>query len=167
MTEDAKFSEGAERPLKLIAVDEGDLAVISTFLQDAVLARKDISWIQEQSRFAALVSRFRWEDAERARERGERYERVRAVLNIEDVSSASSKGIDHSSQDELIYILSVDFKRGRGKGVGGTITLNMANHVEIRLEVSCVNVSLADVTRPYYAASEQLPEHSGDGSKDG
>ena len=36
MNDDAKFEDGVERPLRLIAVDAEDLQVLSALVQDAV-----------------------------------------------------------------------------------------------------------------------------------
>lgn len=59
---DAKFSDGAEQPLRLKAESTDDLAVISTYVQDAVGQNAEISWMAKKHRFAILLNRFRWED---------------------------------------------------------------------------------------------------------
>jgi hypothetical protein len=48
--------------LKLIALDEEDLAVVSSLLQDAVLRVADMTYVPGQKRFAVL-NRFDWEKA--------------------------------------------------------------------------------------------------------
>ena len=47
-------------PLKLIALDEDDLKVLSAHLQDAVLRLSDMTWIPSERRFAAILNRFDW-----------------------------------------------------------------------------------------------------------
>ena len=45
-------------PLKLMALDEDDLAVVSAHLQDALAPTRDMAWLPKEKRFALLVSRF-------------------------------------------------------------------------------------------------------------
>ena len=47
-------------PSKLIALDEEDLAVLSSLLQDAVLRVADMAYLPKQRRFAAALNRFEW-----------------------------------------------------------------------------------------------------------
>ena len=62
MSQDAKFEDGGERPLRLMAVDTDDLQVVSSLVQDAVFPASEIQWLASQRRFAILLNRFRWED---------------------------------------------------------------------------------------------------------
>ena len=49
------------KPLKLIALDEDDLAVVSSHLQDAVVRVGEMAYVPSRKRFAAVVNRFNWE----------------------------------------------------------------------------------------------------------
>ena len=49
--------------LKLLALDEEDLIVVSSHLQDAVMRVGDMAYLPSQQRFAAIVNRFDWEQA--------------------------------------------------------------------------------------------------------
>ena len=62
MTQDASFEDGRERPLNLGALDQDDLQVVSTLIQDAVFPASEMIWDASQRRFAILINRFRWED---------------------------------------------------------------------------------------------------------
>ena len=53
-------------PLKLIALDSEDLAVVSAHMQDAVLTVGDMAFLPQQRRFAALANRFDWDSATKA-----------------------------------------------------------------------------------------------------
>ena len=55
----------AQSPLKLTATDPEDLTVISACLQDAVTIASEINYVPRERRFAAVFSRFRWEDNHR------------------------------------------------------------------------------------------------------
>jgi len=51
------------KPLRLRANDPKDLEVVSACLQDALVARRDMSFLDAERRFVMLVNRFRWETA--------------------------------------------------------------------------------------------------------
>ena len=57
MTEDARFEDGAERPLRLRAESAEDLAVISALMQDAVVQTSDIAWARRRHRFGTSAPR--------------------------------------------------------------------------------------------------------------
>ncbi|KKL04835.1 hypothetical protein LCGC14_2612100, partial [marine sediment metagenome] len=49
-TEDARFEDGQDRPLRLRAMDAEDLKVISTLAQDAVFPVTEMTWNRTQRR---------------------------------------------------------------------------------------------------------------------
>ena len=49
--------------LRLAAIDEEDLAVISAYVQDAVLKVGDMVYLPKEHRFALAMNRFTWEKA--------------------------------------------------------------------------------------------------------
>lgn len=151
---DARFEDGAGRPLRLRAEDADDLNVISTLLQDAVLEAGDISWMPRRRRFAVLLNRFRWE------ERGGPAERTRAVLEIGAVLRVQSQGVDPRERDLVLSLLCLVFDPGEDGA--GRMRLILAGDGEIALDVECVDVALSDVTRPYLAPSGKRPGHDVD-----
>ena len=154
---DARFEDGAERPLHLVARDEADLQVISVLLQDAVLGIGDMRWDRKRRCFALLVNRFRWEDRAAA-EAGQRaYERVRAMLVAEDVTAVRTFGIDRGTGDSVLSVLAATF--AAGPDGTGTLTLTLAGDGAVALSVETLEVTLRDVTRPYRAPSGKLPSH--------
>src|SRR5258708_40203391 len=52
----------ARHPLRLLAEDADDLAIISGALQDAVTRIGDISWEKRHRRLTIAFNRFCWED---------------------------------------------------------------------------------------------------------
>ncbi len=155
---DAKFEDGVEQPLRLVAQDVDDLNVISTLIQDAVLPMKETSWQPSANRFGLLLNRFRWEDKTQA-ERGNRvYERVQAMLVINGVLKVSSMGINKSDKEQIISILSVDFKAA--KDGAGQLIFTLAGDGALALDVECLDVTLKDVTKPYKAVSKSAPTHT-------
>ena len=59
MSQDAKFEDGGERPLRLMAVDADDLQVVSSLIQDAVFPASEVQWLTAERRFAILLNRYR------------------------------------------------------------------------------------------------------------
>lgn len=154
---DAKFQDGGEGPLRLIAQDAEDLKVISTLVQDAVLPVTELQFDAKRRRFALMLNRFRWEDRAVAEQVGRAYERVRSVLVVEDVLKVQTQGFDRTDKDQILSLLSLDF--APGEDGAGRVTLVLAGDGAIALEVEALEVRLDDVTRPYRAPSGKVPQH--------
>ena len=158
MTEDARFADGRESPLRLKALDADDLPVIGALCQDAVFPASEMHWDRKARRFAILINRFRWEDAEHAKSRARPYERVRSVLSIEDVMRVQSQGVDKADPDMVYALLSISFVPA-DDGVG-RVELTLAGDGVIGIEVEALEIILRDVTRPYTAPSGKAPDHA-------
>ncbi|RMF39516.1 MAG: DUF2948 family protein [Alphaproteobacteria bacterium] len=154
---DARFEDAGERALRLKALTEEDLTVISALVQDAVARVGDFAWAARHHRLAVLINRFRWEDREDALRQGRDFERVRALLVIDGVLKVRASGLDPKEQDLIVSILALEFDPGEDGG--GTIRIILAGDGEMAVDVECIDVSLADVTRPYVAPSHRAPEH--------
>ncbi len=157
MTEDARFEDGGEKPLRLMAEDAEDLQVISSLVQDAVIPSSEMTYRRADRQFALLVNRFRWEDEDAAKARGRPFERVQSVLLISDVMNVASQGVDARDKDMILSLLSLSFEPGEDGT--GQVHLTLAGDGAIRLDVEAVNVTLKDVTRPYRAPSGSIPTH--------
>jgi hypothetical protein len=156
---DAKFEDGGEAPLHLVAQDAEDLKVISTLVQDAVLPVTELVFDPRRRRFALLLNRFRWEDRAEAERAGRAYERVRSLLVVEDVRKVQSSGFDRADKDLVLSLLSIDFEAGEDGT--GRLTLTLAGDGAIALDVETLDLRLEDVTRPYRAPSGKVPKHDG------
>jgi len=160
---DATFEEGRERPLRLIARDAEDLRVISALVQDAVLTGVDLRHDPRRRRFSILLNRFRWEDQSRAAAR--EAERVRAVLEFDDVRAARHQGLEGRDADTVLALLAIVWEPADAEAEAGTpagpgrLTLVFSGDGAIALDVECLEVQLCDVTRPYRAASGRAPAH--------
>ena len=156
---DAKFEEGGEAPLHLVAQDAEDLKVISTLVQDAVLPVTELAFDPRRRRFALLLNRFRWEDRAEAERAGRAYERVRSILVVEDVRKVQTMGFDRADKDLVLSLLSMEFTSGEDGT--GRLTLTLAGDGAIALDVEALDLRLEDVTRPYRAPSGKIPKHDG------
>ncbi len=154
---DARFEDGADLPLRLLAQGAQDVPVLSALLQDAVFPMGEMTWDRRRRRFALMVNRFRWEDRDAAAAGHRGYERVQAVLVVEGVLTVQSQGIDRSDRDTVLSVLDLAFVAG-DEGAGRLI-LTLAGDGAIALEVEALDLSLQDVTRPYLAPSGKVPSH--------
>lgn len=157
MDQDARFADGAERPLHLRAETAEDALVISALSQDAVMVITDMSWQPKRRRLALLINRFRWEDRVAAEARGRAYERVRALLVIDGVTKVSSQGIDRTDKDAILSVLAVNWHPG--EDAAGRVEITFAGDGAIAADVECLDLTLKDVTRPYIAPSRKVPGH--------
>lgn len=157
MTQDARFEDGAEKPLRLRALSVDDLPVIAALSQDAVFPATEMNWQKSKRRFAILLNRFRWEDVEAAKALQRDVERVQSVLAIEDVVAVASQGVPRGDQDTVLSLLSIGFEPQ--DGVGGAILLTLAGDGAVRVTVEALEMTLTDVTKPYAAPSRMTPKH--------
>lgn len=139
-------------PLKLIALDEEDLQVLSCHLQDAVLRVGDMAYLPSSNRFAAVLNRFDWEAAQQ--KKGENRRR-RAALRFDRVFGAKLKGIDPRAADQVLSLLAIRFEEGEKPS--GTIELAFSGDVTIRLEAECLEAELADLGPVWETANR--PKH--------
>lgn len=154
---DARFEDGADRPLAIKALDAEDLSVLSGLAQDAVFPASEMKWDRKARRFALLLNRFRWEDAPQAEARKRGFERVQSVLVIEDVMAVQTQGVDPADKSAVFSLLAVGFDAGEDGT--GHVVLTLAGDGAIRVAVEALEVVLKDVTRPYVAPSGKKPAH--------
>ena len=157
MTRDATFEEGGERPLRLMATDVADLQVISSLMQDAVVPGAEMTWDRRARRFAMLVNRFRWEDAEAAERTRREVERVRSLLVVEDALAVATQGVDRTDADMVYAVLSLVWQPGEDGT--GRIEIVLSGDGAIGIEAEALSVVLKDVSRPYRAISGRRPDH--------
>lgn len=145
-------------PLKLIAFDEEDLAVLSSQLQDAVLRVGDMAYLPSQRRFAVLLNRFDWESAAEQQPAGA-FKRCRSALRFERVLGAQLKHVKPAAKDRVLSLLAVSFEPGDAPG--GYVTLVFSGDASIRLQVECIEAELKDLgpswktrTRPQHPTGE-------------
>lgn len=156
MIEDARFEDGVDKPLALMARDAEDLQVISALAQDAVFPASEMRWTPADRRFAILLNRFRWEDAAKAHGRRD-FERVQSVLLIEDVMGVRSQGVPKGDADTILSLLALEFRPGPDGT--GEVVMTLAGDGVISCAVEALEVVLRDVTRPYIAPSRKAPRH--------
>lgn len=138
-------------PLRLLAQDVDDLAVVSAALQDAVAKIGDIVFEARARRLTVAFNRFRWERDGRARER------VRSGLQLGGVLGVQSRRLRRGAKDAVVELLAVTFEPGEAPG--GAVVFTFAGGGDLRVEVECLEAVLADVSTPW--PTPRAPTHGG------
>lgn len=154
---DARFQDGDEGPLRLRALTPDDMPVLAALVQDAVFPITEMTFVRPRRRFAILLNRFRWEDREAAARENRAFERVQALLTVENVQAVRSQGIDRGDKDMILSLLDISYA-GPADGPG-RLRLTLAGDGAIELDVEAPEVMVRDTTRPYRAVSGKAPSH--------
>jgi hypothetical protein len=142
--------------LKLVALDEQDLQVISAHTQDAVMKIGDLSYLAAEKRFVAAINRFAWEARKGFFSRHN--ERRRSALHFESVRGVKLTGIDRSKADDVLSLLAIRFEPA-AEAPAGVIELTFSGDAAIRLEVDYIEARLADLGAAWETPSR--PVHTG------
>lgn len=134
-------------PLRLLAQDADDLAIISAALQDAVGKVGDIVYEPKARRLTVAFNRFRWEAGVR--------QRVRSALQLGGVLDVKARKLRRDRRDAVIELLALTFEPGESPG--GVVMLSFAGGGDLRAEVECVDAVLADVSSPW--PTPRAPAH--------
>lgn len=139
--------------LKLVALDEEDLKIVSAHTQDAVMKVADLEYFARDKRFVAAMNRFAWEESSGFFKR--RNERRRSVLHFESVQGVKTTGIVRDNPDEVLSLLAVRFQSGEAPA--GVIELIFSGGGVVRLEVEYIEARMADLGAAWQASSR--PAH--------
>lgn len=140
-------------PLRLLAEDSDDLKVISAALQDAVTRAGNLKFSARERRFTAEVNRYRWEVDSVG---GRHHERVRALLAVDGVLAARSRGLVKGDPELVVSLLQVEFEPA-DEPPGGRVILTFAGDGEIALDVEVLDVTLLD--SDYIWPTRHVPSH--------
>jgi hypothetical protein len=136
--------------LKLLAQDAEDLAVISAALQDAVAKIGDIRWDASARTLTLACNRFRWESG------AKKGERIRSALQLGDVSGVQARKLRRDAKGAVVELLSVAFEPGEAPG--GAVLLTFAGGGDLKVNVDCLDVILADVSQAW--STPRRPGHA-------
>lgn len=138
-------------PLKLLAEDADDLAIISAALQDAVGKVGDIHFEPGRRQLTVALNRFRWEA-------GDAGERIRSAVQVGGVLGLKARKIRRDAKRAVLELLAVKFEPGDAPG--GAVVFEFAGGADLKAEVECLDVVMADVSQPWPAKGE--PRHEDD-----
>lgn len=158
-------------PLKLIARDAEDVAVISACLQDSLIPLNEMRYLPQERRFILVANRFRWERAlqglqepiagkDASFESDEDFgtlQRTNAGICIDRVLSVRSRNIDRSRPDDFLSLLSVHLD-------GNKLCFLFAGGGTIQVEVEGLALYLSDLGKAW--PTQWRPDHALDPADD-
>jgi Protein of unknown function (DUF2948) len=157
-------------PLKIIARDAEDLAVVSACLQDALIPLNEMRYLPQERRFIMVANRFRWERAAQANPAAAAHsgpvkdaafdsdedfgdlQRVNAGICIDRVLSVRSKNIDRSKPDDFMSLLSITLD---GKNA---LSMLFAGGGLIQVEIEALSFYLSDLGKAW--PTQWQPDHA-------
>ena len=139
--------------LKLIALDEEDLKIVSAHVQDAIVTVGNLEFWPAPRLFVVPMYRFAWEVAPGLFRR--RAERRNSVLNFNRVLAVRTLNMKRQKPDEVLSLLAIRFEPAAPPA--GRIELIFSGGGQIALDVECIEARLADLGGAWEAASR--PAH--------
>lgn len=138
--------------LRLIALDDEDLQVLSAHLQDAVVKVEDIKWLPRQKRLVLCLNRFAWEAAVQAGS----HQRRRSALHFERVEKCQCNGLDPRAKDGVLSLLAIQFKETESPS--GEVLLLFSGEGTLKVQVECLEAQLCDLGPAW--STPRVPRHS-------
>jgi hypothetical protein len=154
-----------DRPIRLMAKDAEDLAIIASCLQDALVPLSEMQYLKDEKRFVMLLNRFRWEsgsesDIVKAKGRpvdasfadaARGNERVNSGLCIDRVTAIRTRNIDRAKPGKFLSLLTL--------GLDGPNKLNLlfAGDGAMQLEIESLSLFLQDFGEAW--PTQWRPEH--------
>tara|TARA_R110002012_G_C11512700_1_gene598603 strand:+ start:305 stop:754 length:450 start_codon:yes stop_codon:yes gene_type:complete len=139
--------------LKLLALDQDDLAIVSAYMQDSVFRVADLSYDARGRQFMVVFNRFVWEKADR---KNKGFERRRSVISFKRVEAVRTLGVDRNNPDAVCSLLAMRFDQ-KGDGPEGTVELILAGGAAISLDVECIEAQMMDTGGAW--ETERMPRH--------
>ncbi|MER8681084.1 DUF2948 family protein [Mesorhizobium sp. M0306] len=138
--------------LKLVALDDQDLSIISAHVQDAAMKVSDLEYLPSVKRFVLTMNRFVWEA--KSGFLRQHNERRQAVLHFDRVLGAKASGIARDKPDEVLSLLAISFLALDKPA--GIVELIFSGGGAIMLDVECIEARLADVGGAWEATSRPV-----------
>jgi hypothetical protein len=126
-------------PLKLIALDSEDLAVVSAHVQEARVRTSDIVWRQQEKRLVIGLNRLDWEETLAG---AASPHRLVSALRFDRVLACKSRHIDPAVETQL-ELVGIEFCPGEAPG--GSALLLFRHGGALRLDVECLECELTDL----------------------
>ena len=139
--------------LKLNAISEEDLRVVSAHLQDSIAQVKNIAHLKKNRIFLIQFNRFMWEDVERGVFR--KNKRVQSILRFQNIMGVFSKNLNQKKKDRFLDFLAIETQILSDKSY--EIKLNFAGGILIKLNAEVIECFLEDSGEPW--VTKNKPKH--------
>ena len=142
-----------KKSLKLNAVSQNDLQVISAHLQDSITQIKNIAHLKKNRIFLIQFNRFMWEDVEKGVFR--KNKRIRSVLKIDNVIKVFSKNVNQTKKDKFLDFLTIETNQMPDKNYEMKIVFAGDSIIKVISEV--IEVTLDDQGEAW--VTKNKPKH--------
>ena len=139
--------------LKLMGKNQKDLEVISAYLQDSIVAVKDIVFLKKNRTFVMVGNRFMWEDVEKGLFRQNK--RIRFAIKFEEVFKAKSKNINQKNKNRFLECLAIKCSSVFNESY--KIKIFFAGDSIITIIAEAIEVIIHDIGKPWIV--KQAPQH--------
>jgi hypothetical protein len=145
-------------PIKISAIDQEDLQILSAHLQDAILPLSAITYDPDKGTFSTLVHRFCWEHPAIEHAGQPLYQRVHCGLHFEHVNKVMHRGFAPHKDQRLFNLLCIGYKKLNSMSC---IHLFFSGESEIRIDVQKILCHLGDIHDPWptYHRPKHIHEH--------
>ena len=147
------MSEDAKNNLKLIGNNREDLKIISAYIQDSIVAVKDMVFLEQNRIFIMMINRFMWENVEK--ETFRRNKRIRCAIKFEEVLKVKSKEINQKRKNKFLECLAIECKEISNNNY--EIKIFFAGDSIITLISEAVEVVMHDLGKAWNV--KRIPEH--------
>lgn len=148
---------GIAPPLRLLAFDAEDLAIVSANLQDAVVDTRDMAWQPHARRFVMALARFDWVAAAH-----DRLERCGTGLHFDGVRQVTFNGFTPGQDTASMNLLFIHFEPTDSPA--GRVVLTFSGAAVIRMEVECLDAQMRDIG-PRWAVDHLPGDAAGSGEQ--
>lgn len=154
-----------DRPIRLMAKDAEDLAVVASCLQDALVPLSEVQFLQDEKRLVMLLNRFRWESASESdlmqakgrpvdasfADAASGHQRVNSGLCVDRVTAVRSRNIDRAKPGKFLSLLTI--------GLDGPTRLNLlfSGDGALQLEIESLSLFLQDFGEAW--PTQWRPDH--------
>ena len=121
--------------LKLIALDQEQLAILSSLTQDSIVKANEIGYDKKSKRLAFLMNRYRHEENNPSR--------IRSALHFDYAELVKSRGINIGSSKDILVLLTIRFVPSEMPS--GSIYLEFADNKSLSFGVENIEGFLTDV----------------------
>ncbi len=138
------------KPLKLKALDEEDLLVLASLLQDAIVPISGMKFEKDKEQFYLIANRFCWECHHHHEKDQTPYHRVQSSAHFEHVKNVQKKGLPEHPE-HIVNLLTIHNTKD------GCVQLAFSGGGQIKLEVDQLHCKLNDLDEPY--TTKERPAH--------
>ena len=154
------------QPIRLMAKDAEDLAVVASCLQDALVPLAEMRFLKDEKRFVMLVNRFRWERADPIKgkgvgdasfaDAGVANQRINSGLCVDRVIAVRSRGIDREKPAKFLSLMTLGLANP-DQGVPNMLNLVFSGGGVIQLEIEAPSLFLQDFGEAW--PTQWRPDH--------